>query len=952
MLDGERHEGYGSFILHPRGRWSDVEQETGNERVSERMMSAEHKEQLERIRAMGLLTKHQVGHLEAYMKEGTPLHHALRAAGVTQTVLSQIEQALNTQGSPTPQGAPPSLRYSTQPFQPPPTQNEALAKGVSPAKRSLPTLSRTKPAALEEEPSPVEEFTKVLLDITDRFEVFEEIAHGAMGRIDAGWDRHLGRPVAIKTLRSDRAKDVVKMRFLEEAQVTGQLQHPSIITVYELGRLNGEVAFVMRRVEGMSLKQLIQRLRRGDEELVSEYNLSHKVQAFYKLCQAVAFAHSRGVIHRDIKPSNVMIGDFGDVVLLDWGLCKIIGQEVRSSRSSTERWQTVHGQIIGTPAYMSPEQALGMVDQISPATDVYGLGALLYHFLTYSPPFTGKSNREVVRKVLQAELIPPTERAPDARIPDEVERICLKCLERDADRRYTNAAELAEDVKLFLDSWVNMASPSDQQGRYQPLTPIDQQRAQIEEHLFYFQEIQEDLASSQDIWLTLQEGAQLHTDDASRREGWEARTRIMSYQAESEGLIAKLCEQLVHYQVTRKQLELTGQLSVEESTHDDLTEMLCTLLASRYENAVIEGDERAQAQIGQWLQAFDPIQGELISSHVGALYIHVRPINAEINLWQCVNEGGKLKKVRSKPLKSSPLLLEKVPAGQYVLSASLPNQGEGPQVKVDNAIRVYPGVTTRLSVTLFHHETAPSHFTHIPSGTFRSGPPNNSFSPACELALSDFFISKLPVTCGEYLEFLNAVSEHSHERAIAHQPRRGGDGAPLWSSQNGYWMLPEGGGWNIDSPVVGVSLDDAHAYCAWRARQLNRDIRLPTEAEWEKAARGMDGRTFPWGEIWDPRFVAGPEVWDHHLPPPVGMISSDCSCYGVQDLVGGVREWTTSMSLGTAYGVIRGGSFLTDEHGGRPLWRRSQLPPSRVASDLGFRIALSPDPAFKILEMS
>lgn len=927
--------------------------ETDNERVIEHMMSAEQTEQLERIRAMGLLTKHQMGHLEAYMKEGTPLHHALRAAGVTQTVLTQIEQALTAQQAAAAQHTPPSLRYSTQPFQPPPAQSEALAKGVSPTKRSLPTLSRSKPAPLEEEPSPVEEFTKVLLDITDRFEVFEEIAHGAMGRIDAGWDRHLGRPVAIKTLRSDRAKDVVKMRFLEEAQVTGQLQHPSIITVYELGRLNGEVAFVMRRVEGMSLKQLIQRLKRGDEELVNEYSLSHKVQTFYKLCQAVAFAHSRGVIHRDIKPSNVMIGDFGDVVLLDWGLCKIIGQEVRSSRSSAERWQTVHGQIIGTPAYMSPEQALGMVDQISPATDVYGLGALLYHFLTYSPPFTGKSNREVVRKVLQAELISPTERAPDARIPEEVERICLKCLERDADLRYSSAAELAEDVRQFLDGWVNMMNPTPDQAHYQPLVPINQQRAQIEEHLFYFQEIQEDLASSQDIWLTLQESAQLHTDDVSRREGWDARMRIINYQAESEGLIAKLCEQLVHYQLTRRHLDLTGQLSAEDSTHDDITEMLCTLLASRYENAVIEGDERAQAQLGQWLQAFDPIQGELISNHVGALYIHVRPINAEIQLWQCVNEGGKLKPVRSKPLKSSPLLLEKVPAGQYVLSAALPSTSEPQQrVKVDNAIRVYPGVTTRLSVTLFHHETAPPNFAHIPSGTFRSGPPNDTFSPACELALSDFFICKTPVTCGEYLEFLNSLAEGAHERAMSHQPRRGGDGAPLWSSQRGYWMLPDGGGWNPDAPVVGVSLDDAHAFCAWKARLLQREIRLPTEAEWEKAARGMDGRTFPWGEIWDPRFVAGPEVWDHYLPPPVGMISSDSSCFGVQDLVGGVREWTTSMSLGTGHGVIRGGSFLTDEHGGRPLWRKSLLPPNRVASDLGFRLALSPDPAFKILEMS
>ena len=226
---------------------------------------------------------------------------------------------------------------------------------MTPQKRSLPSIGRALPkisAQQNTQSSPVDEFTQVLLDITDRFEIFDEIAHGAMGRIDAGWDRHLGRPVAIKTLRSDRAKDVVRMRFLEEAQVTGQLQHPSIITVYELGKIKGDVVFVMRRVEGLSLKALISKLRKGDEELIKQYTLTQKLQAFYQLCQAVAYAHNKGVIHRDIKPSNVMIGDL-EMSSSSTGACARSLVKKWLSRSSAERWQTMHGQIIGTPAYMA-----------------------------------------------------------------------------------------------------------------------------------------------------------------------------------------------------------------------------------------------------------------------------------------------------------------------------------------------------------------------------------------------------------------------------------------------------------------------------------------------------------------------------------------------------------------------------------------------------------------------
>ena len=831
-------------------------------------------------------------------------------------------------------------------------RQQALNQGMTPPKRSIPSINRALPPIsnqTDHPPSPVDEFTTVLLDITDRFEIFDEIAHGAMGRIDAGWDRHLGRPVAIKTLKSERAKDVVRMRFLEEAQVTGQLQHPSIITVYELGKIKGDVVFVMRRVDGLSLKELIHKLRKGDQSLLDQYTLSHKLQLFYQLCQAVAYAHDKGVIHRDIKPSNIMIGGFGDVVLLDWGLCKIIGKEVRSSRSSTERWQTMHGQIIGTPAYMAPEQALGMVDQISPATDVYGLGALLYHFMTLSPPFSGKSKREVVRKVLHADLTLPRDRAPHAGITEDLEKICLKCLNRDSDQRYKDAGELAEAINSLISRSLEPASSPAEvtlntHDNSSLKTLCEQKQADIAESLFHLQSIQEDLASALD-------GVQQQNSNQSEQIAHE---RVEFYQREIQSLISQICDQTSQLKLIRSLLGEEQEIAQAEDNHQasvleyfSIIERVSSMLSSLYEHAVLCGDLETQARLTYWLEIIDPQQREQLQREVGALYIHIRPARADIQLWQCISDGAVLKKVRPKTLRSSPLLLERVPAGQYIISASHPDH----QNRVESSLRVYPSVTTRISITLYHPEAAPPHFKHIPSGTFTSGARRGHYFSSTEIALPDFFISQYPVTCGEYLKFLQAIAQHDHEEAHSRTPRRSGDQKALWNWEtNGLVQYESQQGWSDDMPVMGISLDDAHRYCQWIGKQDRKTYRLPTETEWEKAARGPDGRIFPWGDVWDARFSAGPEIWDHYLPPEVGLMSTDQSVYGVSDLIGGVREWTTAVEPYESQGVIRGGSYLTANDEGRPLWQRSMLASHRCALDLGFRLVYIPDPAFKCLE--
>ena len=836
------------------------------------------------------------------------------------------------------------------------SRREALNQGMSPRKRSALPLDKTKLMLEQEsvpESSPVDEFTQVLLDITDRFEIFDEIAHGAMGKIDAGWDRHLGRPVAIKRLRSERVKDVVRMRFLEEAQVTGQLQHPSIITVYELGKIQGDVVFVMRRIEGLSLKELIQRLKRGDEQLLEEYPLSRRVQLFYQLCQALAYAHSRGVIHRDLKPSNVMIGDFGDIVLLDWGLCKIIGQEVRSSRSSAERWQTVHGQIIGTPAYMAPEQALGMIDQITPATDVYGLGALLYHFITLSPPYLGKTKREVVRKVLHAELTPPRERAPQAMISPELEEICIRCLHRDAEQRYPDARSLADAIEqvLTLRPQTSAEATTRPIPRNMPALQIPelfaharQRQGEVEEALFNLQAVQEDLASTLDMW----QGSPQSPSDRHRYLKITQR-----YRREQQSLINQICDLTTQYRLTHNLINQIHQASHEgepdqsSSELESFIEQVSLTILGFYENAVLSGDLETQARLAYWLEIFDANRGDQLTREVGALYVHVRPSTAEIQLWQCLPEGATFKRTRPKTLRTSPLLLDKVPAGQYILAASHPKHKN----VVETSLRVHSGATTRLSITLYHPEVCDAHFKHIPAGTFSSGAQHDPLAHIAEIALPDFFITEHPVTSLEYLTFLNDVARENPQEALSRMPRISGQSQSMWGWDDAQNTATLGAGWSGDIPVVGISLDDAQRYCEWLGARDQRHYRLPTESEWEKAARGPEGRVFPWGDLWDSRLVASADSWDHYLPPEVGMMASDQSVYGVRDLAGGVREWTTSVDQSFAHqGVVRGGSFMTGDVQGWPLWRCLRLASHRTSIDIGFRVVHIPDPAFRSLE--
>jgi serine/threonine protein kinase len=295
-------------------------------------------------------------------------------------------------------------------------------------------------------------------------------ARGGIGQVWLAHDDEIGRDVALKELRPERGGEVaLTARFLAEARITGQLEHPGIVPVYELSRRPGDDQpfYTMRFVKGRTLRDAIgayhAKRQKGEARPLDLVSL---LGAFVGVCNAVAYAHSRGVVHRDLKPQNVVLGDFGEVIVLDWGLAKLVEPDRPNLPADSETPTvaeapppvqmgreflpdaTIQGQVLGTPAYMAPEQASGRIDLVDPLTDVYGLGAMLYEVLTGAPPFPGDDTQDVLRKVQQEEPARPRERV--GTVSRALEAVCLKALAKKRGARYSSAVALAQDVQHWL----------------------------------------------------------------------------------------------------------------------------------------------------------------------------------------------------------------------------------------------------------------------------------------------------------------------------------------------------------------------------------------------------------------------------------------------------------------------------------------------------------------------
>lgn len=306
----------------------------------------------------------------------------------------------------------------------------------------------------------VDVFSSLPMKPQERYTFLRTIGFGGMKSVLLVHDRDTGREVAMAIMPDFRERPKSDLeRFVREARVTAQLEHPNIVPVHDLGiDSSGSPFFTMKYLHGQSLSAVIRKLAKGDPEAVHRFSQLRLLQIFIRICNAIEFAHSQGVCHLDIKPENVNIGDFGEVLVLDWGLARAVAPESKLASPNAADFDA-NGRVKGTPGYMAPEQIRPMREYpVGFRSDIYSLGGILYSMLALRGPLTRLPMEEILRRTTAGDVPPPSIMAPDDRhIPAALEAICLKAMAVNPADRYQTVAELREDIFAFQTGYVPKA---------------------------------------------------------------------------------------------------------------------------------------------------------------------------------------------------------------------------------------------------------------------------------------------------------------------------------------------------------------------------------------------------------------------------------------------------------------------------------------------------------------
>lgn len=775
-----------------------------------------------------------------------------------------------------------------------------------------------------------------------RYAMEGEIGSGGMGRVLNVYDQDLRRHVAMKVLRDPAHDARTVRRFFEEAQATGQLEHPNIAPVYDLGidKAHG-IYFTMKLVRGRNLREIVRDLSIGRHETRRHFTRTRLLQILQQVAMGIHYAHVRGVIHRDLKPDNVMVGDFGEVLVMDWGLAKIVHRDqdlgferdpadaVYSTRRDSGE-HTITGTISGTPNYMSPEQARGWTDEIDPRTDVFGLGALLYEILTYHPPYEGKSAREVIARAGACQISAPHLRAPRNSIPVSLEEICVKALSASKEDRFQDAMVFHEAIQVFLDGTLEAerrkeeASGLARQGR-EKVTEY-RKLAAVEEKLR--------LAAQE-------EAAALRPHDSPER-------KSQAWRIEEEAAQVRRQRMQAFSDATSM---LHSAINVDASCLP-AKDVLADLYWQRFEEAESAGNSDDVTIYRDLVERFHNGRFAKLLEGKGVLSLETDPPGASVHVHSLVERDRRLVEDAGRACGTTPLQLE-LPMGHHVLIL----RREGYR-DTRFPVLVVRAAREIAKITLYTDEEIGDGFIHVPAGEFSmGGDPAASGSVAlCRRYVPDFFVAQYPVTFRDYCVFLDDLHLRADPGLAECVPRTEREGECARIGLSGGFepatdvididpttraRHPAGFEWSL--PVFAINWFAAKRYVKWLGERSGRRARLLTDAEWEKSARGVARTIFPWGSRFDWAFIKGglsrPE---RAQPEPVGAFEADCSIYGVRDLAGTNIEWCEDWYLEGKYRLTRGGGWASINDAAFRSAFRLGTNPSHRSSLIGFRVAVDP----------
>lgn len=759
-----------------------------------------------------------------------------------------------------------------------------------------------------------------------KYVIERKIGEGGMGQVFLAFDRDLRRSIAIKVIRKGHHVDRERLaRFVEEAQVTGQLEHPGIPPIHEMAINEAqEVFFTMKLLKGRTLKEIIHDLHIGRREVREQFSPTRLLQILLSVCHAVHFAHEKGVIHRDIKPDNIMIGDYGEVQLIDWGLAKVLsqpdndddfGERVETVRTE-QHMETLDSHIQGTLLYMAPEQAQGRpVDQ---RADIYALGATLYEMLTFLPPKTGRSINELLEESRLGLVLSPSSRAPKRKVPPALEEICMKALEYHPGDRYVTAKELADAVQIYLDGTIE-----EERRRTESDNLLREAMKVLREHDIEKRELQEDTRKLRDL---LEREDNSYPSRDIRRQDRAFQKSIQEH------------ETSIAQKFTRAQGLLSAALSAQPE-NVTARKTLGQLYLDRFINAE---KERKTADVIFYRGLIEQVNDgtfDRVLSGEGTLRLSVDVEGAKLALYRYVEEDAILVPSEEIARAEGSLELDTLPMGSYL--CLIEKDGYFP-VRYPVHMGRNEDVTT--TVHLPTVDEIPPGFAYVPEGPFMMfGDPNvpTTYDDTATVHIPNYAISIHPVSCGEYLEFLNNLQQVHPEEARRRCPRESEKTGFLWHLEGDRYRLPDDGRfpWSASLPVFFISFEDAFAYCEYRSERDGRTYDIPTDPEWEKAAKGVDGRYLTWGDYFDREYCnnyyareTGPGIVEVEFYP------EDCSPYGVRGIVGNLSDWCYFEGMDPEKQVsVRGGNWAISELPCRIAVRRS-APPTTVWDRVGFRL--------------
>ena len=809
----------------------------------------------------------------------------------------------------------------------------------------------------------------------ERYRELGLLGVGGAGEVRQVLDRTLNRLIAVKTLRTVYAhNEQMVRRFIHEAQIVAQLEHPAIVPVHDLGRLpDGQWFITMTEIRGEDFDKIIRRFhhRRAGGPLGgvrAGWTLRRMIDTLNTICQAVGFAHTKGVIHRDLKPENVMIGSHGEIRVVDWGLAKITGSEERDEYDDLlaeqgDHWsesspaKTRYGVVAGTPAFMPPEQAAGRHDELGTWSDVWALGGILYCILYGRAPYSGNA-REVIDKVRAG---PPKPRE-DVEVPDALVEIWRRAMHMDRSKRYQSASEMGEVLAAFIEGALARDRARKLVGQGRELMEGDLPAAKTDARM-------KRNAARKRVQL-------LRPTDSlgTKEEAWVLE--------EEAGRLSDEVDRIYRTVAGRGRAALAQVPDLPEAR-----ELMADLYRMRSEDAEQAADRKAHREYQEMLAEHDDGKHADYLRAEGSFSLHTKPEAAEVRLYRFEMEARRLQpKPYGAPL-TAPVDEVNLPEGSYL--AVIRAEGHEPArypVTSDRGqhwTSQAPGSKAHTPVALFSKGKLPQGDRYVPAGWMLSGGDSEARGALGRrrLWVDGFIMRDRPVTHADYLAFLNDLVSRGHaSSASLYCPTieaKGQEAEPLyqwqsdgWDDRVGRWTLPPGGADVVvagDAPVVYVDWFQANAYCRWIGMRTGLPWRLPGELEREKAARGADGRAYPWGDFADPAFHCMQlSPLDHPGAPATADFPVDASPYFVHGLAGGVREWCADRFQ--PYGppvkgsravqpeppdgdsmqktnhaprrVVRGGAWDLDARACRAA-SRAGLDPGRRENNLGFRLCRS-----------